>query len=83
MVHFLRNHTDRYKRIWLDIEEYNDTYNMYWFTNEEDNQQFFEKLLKASKKHKKTGVYTKQTHWEFIMGNTYNGGSEQPLWIAK
>ena len=50
---------------------------------EEDNQQFFEELLKASKMHKKTeliGVYTKQAHWEFIMGNTYNGGSQQPLW---
>ena len=74
MVDFLKN--SNYDRIWLDIEG-----KKHWFTDEGNNREFFKQLLETSKRYKETGVYTKKSDWESIMGDTYTKGFSQLLWI--
>ena len=55
----------------------------YWSSNTNTNQQFFEGLVSAGESlGLKLGVYTSSSQCKPIMGSTYDGGSQYPLWYA-
>ena len=55
----------------------------YWSSNPLNNQDFFEaKVEQASSMGQDIGVYTSDSQWGPIMGDSYTGGSAYPLWYA-
>jgi len=76
-VQFLQSNDLSYGMIWLDIERYA------WSSDESANQEFFESMLKQGlAMGQSIGIYTSLDSWTTIMGDSYSGGSDQPLWYA-
>ncbi|KAL5477263.1 hypothetical protein EMCRGX_G024032 [Ephydatia muelleri] len=66
-----------YGMVWLDIEG-----SEYWLGSTSANQQFFKDLLTAAQAHKCVGVYSSESQWSEIFGDSFTGGSSRPLWYA-
>jgi len=69
--------------IWLDIE--GGTH--FWSTNTALNVQFFESLRAQARGYAASGlsvgIYTSRSQWAPIVGPTYNGGADFPVWYAQ
>ena len=63
--------------LWLDIEG-----PTYW-KDQAFNRQFFEQMVSTAVNNGiRLGIYTSNSQWSVIMGNSYTLGSRYPLWYA-
>jgi GH25 family lysozyme M1 (1,4-beta-N-acetylmuramidase) len=70
--------SNQFGRVWLDIEG-----TQYWSSSQSTNQNFFQSMKQGCKDIGiSCGVYTSAPQWEPIMGASYTGGSDMPLWLA-
>ena len=75
-VSYLKSYNSKYSTFWLDIEGQ-------WSSSKTSNQQFFENLVSEAQKLNQTvGIYTSESQWSVIMGDSYTKGSKFPLWYA-
>mmetsp|Transcript_2116 Transcript_2116/g.3022 ORF Transcript_2116/g.3022 Transcript_2116/m.3022 type:complete len:162 (+) Transcript_2116:902-1387(+) len=76
---YINQYNIKFGQVWLDIENYA------WSSSTSSNQKFFEELANAAKStwgRSKVGVYTSEYNWHTIMGTSYTGGKDYPLWYA-
>ncbi len=66
-----------YGMIWLDVENYK------WHSDKAANRKFIEDSIAAIRARGKTpGIYTSYYNWESIVGLSYEGMKNLPLWYA-
>jgi len=66
-----------YGMIWIDIEIYR------WSTDLASNRDFITAMINEGKAEgKKIGIYTSYNNWENIVGISWNGAADLPLWYA-
>eukprot|EP00829_Urostomides_striatus_P000836 TRINITY_DN11064_c0_g1_i1.p1 TRINITY_DN11064_c0_g1~~TRINITY_DN11064_c0_g1_i1.p1 ORF type:complete len:255 (+),score=95.98 TRINITY_DN11064_c0_g1_i1:67-831(+) len=69
--------SSKYGMIWFDIEKYK------WSENKETNKQFIlDSVHEIKAKGKKAGIYTSYYNWESIVGLSWDGVKDLPLWYA-
>src|SRR3989338_50428 len=77
-ISYLKDHSVKYSKFWLDIEG-----TQYWSSSTSTNPAFFNELVKQAKSMgASVGVYTSSSQWGPIMGSSFHGGSDLPLWYA-
>jgi hypothetical protein len=77
---FTQDNNVQFGKMWLDIESPTA-----WGTNHADNQKFFEDMLGAATNtfgDQFGGIYSNSYEWTTIMGTTFKGGDQYPLWWA-
>lgn len=68
-----------YHKVWLDIEGGSQ----FWSSDHSTNNKFFKGLLSGcSAQGVSCGVYTNKDGWTEIMGSSFAGASDLPLWYA-
>jgi len=72
---------DTFTQLWLDIEGGD----LYWSRITANNIKFVEQMIEAAKEYSPKyalGIYTSKSQWAPIVGSTYTGGKDFPLWYA-
>jgi len=82
MDYLLKNGAaDLFRTLWLDIEGGN----LYWSKITANNVQFVNQMIAQAKTYLptyKVGIYTSKSQWAPIVGSSYTGGKDFPLWYA-
>jgi len=70
-----------FQTLWLDFEGAS----LYWSKITSNNAKFVDQMLTAARTYVskyKVGIYTSKSQWAPIVGSTYTGGKDFPLWYA-
>jgi len=72
---------DLFTSVWMDIEGGD----LYWSKSTASNVNFVQQMLTEAKKWQpkySLGIYTSKSQWGPIVGSTFTGGKDYPLWYA-
>jgi len=82
MTNLITNNAgDLFTSIWLDVEGGPQ----YWSKSTAANIKFLEQMFTAAKAYQpkyNLGIYTSASQWSPIVGSSYSGGKNFPLWYA-